>query len=95
VSILTALKDTVPNMPGLKWIFNPALAKGEHSVKLTAEVMGCLEMPLSSPSFGFLPLGLWVSSCSARKNQNAMRMRTLTLLSQMSQRLLMMSSWTP
>ena len=43
VSILAALKDTVPNMPGLKWIFNPALAKGEHAVKLTDEVMGCLE----------------------------------------------------
>ena len=94
VSILTALKDTVPNMPGLKWIFNPVLAKGEHAVKLTPEVMGCLEMPLSFPSFGFLPLGLWVSSCSARKNQNALRMMTLTL-SQMSKIPLMMSSWTP
>ena len=37
MSILAALKDTVPNMPGLKWIFNPALAKGEHAVKLTDE----------------------------------------------------------
>ena len=37
VSILAALKDTVPNMPGLKWIFNPVLAKGEHAVKLTPE----------------------------------------------------------
>ena len=94
VSILAALKDTVPNMPGLKWIFNPVLAKGEHAVKLTPEVMGCLEMPLSFPSFGFLPLGLWVSSVSARKNQNALRMMTLTL-PQMSKIPLMMSSWTP
>ena len=37
MSILAALKDTVPNMPGLKWIFNPVLAKGEHAVKLTPE----------------------------------------------------------
>ena len=66
VSILAALKDTVPNMPGLKWIFNPALAKGEHAVKLTDEVMGCLEMPLSSPrgphrkTEGSLPLGFFL-----------------------------------
>ena len=98
VSILAALKDTVPNMPGLKWIFNPALAKGEHAVKLTAEVMGCLEMPQvphEAPTERQRAPFLWVSFCSARKNQSAMRMRTLTLLSQLSQRPVMMSSWTP
>ena len=63
-------------MPGLKWIFNPALAKGEHAVKLTDEVMGCLEMPLSSPrgphrkTEGSLPLGFFLL-CEEESKRNA------------------------
>ena len=43
VSILTSDKDTLPNMPGLKWTLFPALAKGENSVKLVPEAAGAKE----------------------------------------------------